>query len=144
MLNIYYGFSSTLRNLIGVVRYRKSKGNLFQMQCLINCCCRRKTFLTSQLHCIRAPCLLMALREDPACQEVLLAMLEMDVEKDRDYQLQMISTLQSTSSGKHKYAALCERQIVLRELQQRGGPRKLTLPSKSTVKPPGFPAYSPC
>lgn len=47
----------------------------------------------------------MALREDPACQEVLSAMLELDVEKDRDYQLQMISTLQSTSSGKHKYAA---------------------------------------
>lgn len=99
----------------------------------MNCCCRRKNFLTSQLDRIRSPCLLMALRENDACQDVLCALLELDVEKDRDYQLQIISTLQSTTTGKQKYAALCERQIALRELQQKGGPRKLTLPSKSTV-----------
>jgi hypothetical protein len=103
------------------------------MDRLVQCCGGRKTFLASQLDRIRAPCLLMALRESASCQDILSSILELNVEKDADYQLQIISTLQSTTSGKQKYAALCERQIALRELQQKGGPRKLTLPSKSTV-----------
>ena len=95
-----------------------------QMDRLVRCCGGRKSFLTSQLDRIRAPCLLMALRESSSCQDVLCSVLELDVERDRDYQLQIISTLQSTGSGKQKYAALCERQIALRELQQKGGPQK--------------------
>ncbi|CAG2218260.1 C-Maf-inducing protein [Mytilus edulis] len=63
------------------------------------------------------PVMLLALRENEAAMEVLCAMLEMDV---------------STSTGKRLYAQLCDRQIALRELQQKGGPKKLTLPSKST------------
>ena len=59
-------------------------------------------------------------------------MLDLDAVENRDSKLQLISTLQSTSTGLKMYAKVCERQIALRELQQKGGPRKLTLPSRST------------
>ena len=59
-------------------------------------------------------------------------MLDLDAVENRDNKLQLISTLQSTSTGLKMYAKVCERQIALRELQQKGGPRKLTLPSRST------------
>lgn len=44
----------------------------------------------------------------------------------------VVKTLQSTMLGLKMYAKVCERQIQLKELQQKGGPRKLTLPSRST------------
>lgn len=59
-------------------------------------------------------------------------MLDLDAVENRDQKLQMISTLQSTNTGLKMYAKVCQRQIALRELQQKGGPRKLTLPSRST------------
>ncbi|PVD20391.1 hypothetical protein C0Q70_18545 [Pomacea canaliculata] len=59
-------------------------------------------------------------------------MLEMEVIDNQDLKMQMITTLQSTCEGKRMYTDLCNRQIALRELQQKGGPKKLTLPSKST------------
>ena len=43
-------------------------------------------------------------------------MLEMDVVDNNDLKMQMVTTLQSTSTGKRMYADLCERQIALREL----------------------------
>ncbi|XP_064641803.1 C-Maf-inducing protein-like isoform X2 [Lineus longissimus] len=98
---------------------------------LINCCCRRKKFLQSMGKMI-GPCMLLALRENEAAMEVLCAMLEFETVENNDCKMQMITTLQSTSTGKKMYAALCDRQIALRELQQKGGPKKLTLPSKST------------
>lgn len=78
------------------------------------------------------PVMLLALRENEAAMEVLCAMLELEVVDNEDLKLQMVTTLQSTCKGKRMYAQLCERQIALRELQQKGGPKKLTLPSKST------------
>lgn len=78
------------------------------------------------------PVMLLALRENEAAMEVLCAMLELEVVDNEDLKLQMVTTLQSTCKGKRTYAQLCERQIALRELQQKGGPKKLTLPSKST------------
>ncbi|RWS24804.1 C-Maf-inducing protein-like protein [Leptotrombidium deliense] len=101
------------------------------LNCLINCCCRRKSFLWTLNKCL-GPCMLRALRDDETCQETLCAMLELDVVENKDMQLQIITTLQSTKSGKLHYAALCQRQLHLKELQQKGGPRKLTLPSRST------------
>lgn len=59
-------------------------------------------------------------------------MLDLDGFENREQKLQIISTLQSTSTGLKMYAKVCQRQMALRELQQKGGPRKLTLPSRST------------
>jgi hypothetical protein len=64
--------------------------------------------------------------------DALCAILEYEICDSNDVKMQIITTLQSTSRGKRMYAELCERQIQLRELQQKGGPRKLTLPSRST------------
>lgn len=79
-----------------------------------------------------SPCMLLALRDNTPAMDVLCAMLEFETTSSPDLKMQMITTLQSTKVGKKMYTSLCERQIALRELQQRGGPRKLTLPSKST------------
>ncbi|ELT87321.1 hypothetical protein CAPTEDRAFT_168560 [Capitella teleta] len=108
-------------------------GGLFSilLKRLMECCCRRKKFLQSMSKMI-SPCMLLALRENEAAMDVLCAVLEFEIIESADLKMQMITTLQSTEHGKHMYAALCERQIQLRELQQKGGPRKLTLPSKST------------
>ncbi|PSN46032.1 hypothetical protein C0J52_15799 [Blattella germanica] len=77
-------------------------------------------------------CLLLALRGHLAAQEALCLMLEWELIEQEDQKMQLVSTLQSTSSGREHYAALCQKQMHLRELQQKGGPRKLTLPSRST------------
>jgi len=76
--------------------------------------------------------MLLALRENQSSLETLCAMLDLDAVENRDNKLQLISTLQSTPTGLKMYAKVCERQIALRELQQKGGPKKLTLPSRST------------
>lgn len=101
------------------------------LKTLIHCCGRRKKFLQG-LNKMLGPVMLLALRENEAAMEVLCAMLEMDVVENNDMKMQIVTTLQSTSTGKRLYAQLCDRQIALRELQQKGGPKKLTLPSKST------------
>lgn len=103
----------------------------YALKCLMECCCRRKRFLQS-LNKYQGPCMLRALRDDETCQEALCAMLELDIVESKDMQLQIITTLQSTDSGKQHYGSLCNRQRHLKELQQKGGPRKLTLPSRST------------
>jgi len=76
--------------------------------------------------------MLLALRENESAMEVLCGLLEYEIIEGSDLKMQVITTLQSTSAGKRMYAQLCDRQIALRELQQKGGPKKLTLPSKST------------
>ena len=101
------------------------------LKTLIHCCGRRKKFLQGLIKML-GPVMLLALRENEAAMEVLCAMLEMDVVENNDMKMQIVTTLQSTSTGKRLYAQLCDRQIALRELQQKGGPKKLTLPSKST------------
>lgn len=98
---------------------------------LLFCCCKRRKFLQSLSKSL-GPCMLRALRDDDVCQQALCAMLEMDVVESRDLQLQLITTLQSTTNGKKHYAVLCDKQMHLRQLQQKGGPKKLALPSKST------------
>lgn len=101
------------------------------LKTLVSCCCRRKSFLQS-LNKMMGSCMLLALRDNVTCQEVICAMLELEVVDNEDQKMQMVTTLQSTTNGKRQYSALCERQMHLRELQQKGGPKKLTLPSRST------------
>ncbi|XP_012941992.1 C-Maf-inducing protein [Aplysia californica] len=98
---------------------------------LMKCCCKRKKFLMSISKMI-GPIMLLALRDNFAAMEVLCSMLELEVVEGHDLRMQMITTLQSTTEGKRMYAQLCERQIAIKEMQQKGGPKKLTLPSKST------------
>jgi hypothetical protein len=108
-------------------------GEMFSLMLskLISCCCRKKRFLLS-INKLLPALMLLALRENQSSLETLCAMLDLDAVENRDNKLQLISTLQSTSTGLKMYAKVCERQIALRELQQKGGPRKLTLPSRST------------
>nr|XP_042903659.1 C-Maf-inducing protein isoform X2 [Parasteatoda tepidariorum] len=101
------------------------------LKSLLDCCCRRKKFLEGLAKSI-SPCMLRALRDDHTLQSALCSMLELEVLDNNDLQMQIIMTLQSTPAGKQNYAALCQRQQHLRELQQKGGPRKLTLPTRST------------
>ncbi|CAF3511433.1 unnamed protein product [Rotaria socialis] len=108
-------------------------GEMFSLMLnkLISCCCRKKRFLLS-INKLLPALMLLALRESQSSLDTLCAMLDLDAVENRDNKLQLISTLQSTSTGLKMYAKVCERQIALRELQQKGGPRKLTLPSRST------------
>ncbi|XP_076044288.1 C-Maf-inducing protein-like isoform X2 [Oratosquilla oratoria] len=101
------------------------------LEVLINCCCKRKKFLRLLSKSLGA-CMLLALRGNTTAQDVLCLMLEWKQVDGADQSLQVVTTLQSTPTGKKRYQALCERQMHLRELQQKGGPRKLTLPSCST------------
>lgn len=99
---------------------------------LMSCCCNRKGFMASLNKCL-GPLMLRALREDETCQRALCGMLEFDVLESSDMKLQVISTLQSTPSGTALYEDLYERTLNLRVIQQKTGPRKLTLPAQSTV-----------
>lgn len=102
------------------------------LKTLLHCCCRCKWFLSQLMKKQLGACLLLALRDHSAAQEALCLMLEWELIEQEDQKMQLVSTLQSTASGRDNYAALCQRQLHLRELQQKGGPRKLTLPSRST------------
>ncbi|XP_046914487.2 C-Maf-inducing protein-like [Dermatophagoides farinae] len=103
------------------------------LKTLIGCCCRRKRFYQVLIKSSLDACLLLALREDETCQTILCDMIEMElIENSSDVQQQIITTLQSTSTGQQQYDDLCQRQLHLREFQKKGGPKKLTLPSRST------------
>jgi hypothetical protein len=43
-------------------------------------------------------------------------MLEWELIEQEDQKMQIVSTLQSTDSGRDNYTALCQRQLHLREL----------------------------
>ncbi|XP_035704449.1 C-Maf-inducing protein isoform X2 [Folsomia candida] len=99
---------------------------------LLSCCHRRKRFLSQLGGKLLGSCLLLALREHEAAQEALCTLLEWQIVQSDDQRVQIATTLQSTPTGRANYLALCSRQLHLKELQQKGGPRKLTLPSRST------------
>ena len=46
-------------------------------------------------------------------------MLEWELIEQEDQKMQLVSTLQSTPSGRENYAALCQRQLHLRELVRK-------------------------
>ncbi|XP_034942858.1 C-Maf-inducing protein-like [Chelonus insularis] len=98
----------------------------------LGCCCRRKKFISSLLKQTGSACILLAVRGCAAAQEALCLMLEWRILPNEEARLQVVSALQSSPSGKERYAALCQRQRNLQELQQKGGPKKLTLPVRAT------------
>ncbi|XP_013876051.1 C-Maf-inducing protein [Austrofundulus limnaeus] len=109
-------------------------GELFasMVHILMGSCYKTKKFLLSLAENKLGPCMLLALRGNQTMVEILCLMLEYNIIENKDTQLQIISTLQSTQVGFRMYEQLCDRQRELKELQRKGGPTRLTLPSKST------------
>uniref|UniRef100_A0A2K6CPL4 C-Maf-inducing protein n=1 Tax=Macaca nemestrina TaxID=9545 RepID=A0A2K6CPL4_MACNE len=109
-------------------------GELFasMVHILMGSCYKTKKFLLSLAENKLGPCMLLALRGNQTMVEILCLMLEYNIIDNNDTQLQIISTLESTDVGKRMYEQLCDRQRELKELQRKGGPTRLTLPSKST------------
>ncbi|XP_030060371.1 C-Maf-inducing protein isoform X1 [Microcaecilia unicolor] len=99
---------------------------------LMGSCYKTKKFLLSLAENKLGPCMLLALRGNQTMVEILCLMLEYNIIENNDTQLQIISTLESTDVGRRMYEQLCDRQRELKELQRKGGPTRLTLPSKST------------
>ncbi|XP_012261047.2 C-Maf-inducing protein-like [Athalia rosae] len=110
------------------------QGQLFgeMLTTLFECCCRRKKFVSSLMKQAGGACILLGVRGCDAAQEALCLMLEWRLLPNEEARLQVVSALQSTASGRNRYAALCQRQRNLQELQQKGGPKKLTLPVRAT------------
>ncbi|EZA50676.1 hypothetical protein DMN91_004492 [Ooceraea biroi] len=110
------------------------RGELFgeMLTTLLACCYRRKKFIASLLKQVGNDCILLAVRGCDAAQEALCLMLEWCLLPNEEARLQIVNALESTESGKERYTALCQRQKNLQELQQKGGPRKLTLPVRAT------------
>ncbi|XP_041077202.1 C-Maf-inducing protein isoform X2 [Polyodon spathula] len=109
-------------------------GELFasMVHILMGSCYKTKKFLLSLAENKLGPCMLLALRGSQTMVEILCLMLEYNIIENNDTQLQIISTLESTEVGKRMYEQLCDRQRELKELQRKGGPTRLTLPTKST------------
>ncbi|KAG7468445.1 hypothetical protein MATL_G00143050 [Megalops atlanticus] len=109
-------------------------GELFasMVHILMGSCYKTKKFLLSLAENKLGPCMLLALRANQTMVEILCLMLEYNIIENKDTQLQIISTLESTQVGRSMYEQLCDRQRELKELQRKGGPTRLTLPSKST------------
>ncbi|KAG7203152.1 hypothetical protein KM043_010271 [Ampulex compressa] len=110
------------------------QGELFgeMLTTLLACCCRRKRFIGSLMKQAGDDCILLAVRGCDAAQEALCLMLEWRLLPNEEARLQIVNALESTPSGKNRYLALCQRQRNLHELQQKGGPKKLTLPVRAT------------
>jgi len=87
-----------------------------QLTALLACCCRRKRFISSLLKQAGDDCILLAVRGCDAAQEALCLMLEWRLLPNEEARLQIINALESTESGKERYAALCQRQKNLQEL----------------------------
>ena len=112
---------------------------LLQLQTLLNCCCRRKKFLASMTKLLGA-CQLLALRDHASAQDALCLMLEWSlldgspppsVEDVNILGLQVVTTLQSTDSGRRRYMELCDRQLHLKELVTTPSPG--TRPMKFSI-----------
>lgn len=110
------------------------QGELFgeMLTTLLACCCRRKKFISWLMKQVRDDCILLAVRGCEAAQEGLCLMLEWHLLSSKEAKLQIVSALESTTSGKERYAALCQRQRNLQQLLRKGGPRRLTLPARAT------------
>ncbi|KAJ8042281.1 C-Maf-inducing protein [Holothuria leucospilota] len=109
-------------------------GELFStmLQKLISCCCRRRRFLLSVTPRLFEPVVQLAKKGNKTCLEVVCSMLELDILLKPEQEVQVIQVLKSTEEGRTMYDALCERQLVLQQLREKGGPKSLSLPSKST------------
>lgn len=86
-----------------------------QLETLLGCCCKRKSFLADMVKKVGA-LQLVALRDQPIAQEILCLMLEWQLLHSQEQQMQVVTTLQSTNRGMESYRQLCKRQDHLREL----------------------------
>lgn len=93
-----------------------NKNLIIQLTTMLACCCRRKKFISSLLKHTGSACILLGIRGCDAAQEALCLMLEWRLLPNEEARLQVVSALQSTQSGKERYAALCQRQKNLQEL----------------------------
>ncbi|KAJ6666072.1 hypothetical protein lerEdw1_000976 [Lerista edwardsae] len=93
-------------------------GELFasMVHILMGSCYKTKKFLLSLAENKLGPCMLLALRGNQTMVEILCLMLEYNIIDNKDTQLQIISTLESTDVGKKMYEQLCDRQRELKEL----------------------------
>uniref|UniRef100_A0A3Q2D4G8 C-Maf inducing protein n=1 Tax=Cyprinodon variegatus TaxID=28743 RepID=A0A3Q2D4G8_CYPVA len=93
-------------------------GELFasMVHILMGSCYKTKKFLLSLAENKLGPCMLLALRGNQTMVEILCLMLEYNIIENKDTQLQIISTLQSTQVGFRMYEQLCDRQRELKEL----------------------------
>lgn len=112
---------------------------LLQVHILMGSCYKTKKFLLSLAENKLGPCMLLALRGNQTMVEVrpsgdarrgctplnafvllglqiLCLMLEYNIIDNKDTQLQIISTLESTQVGLRMYEQLCDRQRELKEL----------------------------
>ncbi|MEQ2196379.1 hypothetical protein XENOCAPTIV_023254, partial [Xenoophorus captivus] len=91
-------------------------GELFasMVHILMGSCYKTKKFLLSLAENKLGPCMLLALRGNQTM--ILCLMLEYNIIENKDTQLQIISTLQSTQVGFRMYEQLCDRQRELKEL----------------------------
>ncbi|XP_046842090.1 C-Maf-inducing protein-like isoform X2 [Xenia sp. Carnegie-2017] len=80
---------------------------------IMRCCVNKKKFLSKLKRTMLGPFMLLSLRGDKNCIEVLVKMLDVDVFSSEEERLQIISTLQSSSEGKKAYEVLCENKIVV-------------------------------
>lgn len=83
---------------------------------MLACCGRRKRFLAFLLKQAGDDCILLAVRGCDAAQEALCLMLEWRLLANEEARLQIVNALESTESGKERYAALCQKQKNLQEL----------------------------
>ncbi|CAH0592474.1 unnamed protein product [Chrysodeixis includens] len=98
---------------------------------LLNCCCKRKSFLQSMSKQL-PDFVLVALTAHPAAIEALCLFLEWEITNGEQTQLEIIAALQGSELGQKYYKDLCERQQNLQRLQAEGGPRRLALPVRAT------------
>uniref|UniRef100_A0A3B3RLI1 C-Maf inducing protein n=1 Tax=Paramormyrops kingsleyae TaxID=1676925 RepID=A0A3B3RLI1_9TELE len=93
-------------------------GELFasMVHILMGSCYKTKKFLLSLSENKLGPCMLLALRGNQTMVEILCLMLEYNIIENKDTQLQIISTLESTLVGLRMYEQLCDRQRELKEL----------------------------
>uniref|UniRef100_A0A8C5FW36 C-Maf inducing protein n=1 Tax=Gadus morhua TaxID=8049 RepID=A0A8C5FW36_GADMO len=93
-------------------------GELFasMVHILMGSCYKTKKFLLSLAENKLGPCMLLALRGNQTMVEILCLMLEYNIMENKDTQLQIISTLESTQTGLRMYEQLCDRQRELKEL----------------------------
>ncbi|KAI4825325.1 hypothetical protein KUCAC02_021011 [Chaenocephalus aceratus] len=101
-------------------------GELFasMVHILMGSCYKTKKFLLSLAENKLGPCMLLALRGNQTMYNII---------ENKDTQLAESSPpWRSPRWGLRMYEQLCDRQRELKELQRKGGPTRLTLPSKST------------
>ncbi|XP_018978478.2 C-Maf-inducing protein-like [Cyprinus carpio] len=134
LLSVLFGVGGWLQLCGGGGVACDDDGELFasMVHILMGSCYKTKKFLLSLAENKLGPCMLLALRGNQTMVEILCLMLEYNIIENKDTQLQIISTLESTQVGLRMYEQLCDRQRELKELQRKGGPTRLTLPSKST------------